>query len=51
MWSVACAQVLYLDIAKDAEHERLLAFAKAVRDYMQQAGVLVTMKATTGVSS
>ena len=34
------AQVLFLDVVRDSEYERLLTFAKIVRDHMQQAGVL-----------
>ncbi|KAL0038185.1 hypothetical protein WJX79_006978 [Trebouxia sp. C0005] len=32
-------QVLFLDIKKDAQHERLMAFVQAVRQHMQAAGV------------
>lgn len=34
-------QVLFLDVRKDAEHDRLLAFAQLVRQHMQQAGKLL----------
>ena len=32
-------QVLFLDIRKDAQHERLLAFVQAARQHLQTAGV------------
>ncbi|KAL3148617.1 A-kinase anchor protein 7 isoforms alpha and beta [Trebouxia sp. C0009 RCD-2024] len=35
-------QVLYLDVKKDLEHERLLAFAKALRDHMQASEIKST---------
>lgn len=33
-------QVLFLNINKDAEHDRLMAFVQAVRQHMQTKGVL-----------
>lgn len=35
---ISSFQVLYLDIKKDSEHERLLELAKAFRDHMQASG-------------
>ena len=32
-------QVLFLDIRKDTQHERLLAFVQAARQHLQTAGV------------
>lgn len=36
-------QVLFLDIKKDAQHERLLAFVQAVRQHLQSAGISPTV--------
>jgi len=32
-------QVLFLDVKKDAQHERLMAFVQAARQHLQTAGV------------
>ncbi len=39
-------QVLFLDVKKDAQHERLMAFVQAAQQHLQTAGVSSSVRQT-----